>query len=88
MVSQLVKISNATGLQPRAAGNLCREAVKFKCKVNFEYEKNNFANAKSVLSVLGACIKTGDEILLVCDGEDENAALEHLVAFIEEKLDD
>ena len=56
--------------------------MKYKCKVTFNYG-NNTANAKSVLSVLGACIKSGDEITLVCEGEDENEALSALVTFIE-----
>ena len=38
---------------------------------------------KSVLSVLGACVKSGDEITLVCEGEDEQAAIDALVALIE-----
>lgn len=88
MVSQLVKITNPTGLHLRPAGNLCREAVKFKSKITFQYDGKNTANAKSVLSVLGSCVKTGDEILLICEGEDETVALEHLVAFIEKGLDD
>ena len=41
------------------------------------------ANAKSVLSVLGACIKSGDEIEIVCEGEDEEEALKALVALVE-----
>lgn len=41
---------------------------------------------KSVLSVLGACIKSGDEIELVCDGEDEEEALAALVQAIESGL--
>lgn len=81
MVSQKVKITNPTGLHLRPAGNLCKEAMKFKCKVTFEYG-GNVANAKSVLSVLGACIKSGDEITLVCEGEDEQQALETLVDFV------
>ena len=40
-------------------------------------------NAKSVLSVLGACIKSGDEIELVCDGADEDEAMRGVVALIE-----
>ena len=44
---------------------------------------NTIANAKSVLSVLGACIKKGDEIELVCDGEDEEEALKEMVAAVE-----
>ena len=56
MVSQKIKIMNPTGLHLRPAGNLCKEAMKFKSLITFEY-RNNVANAKSVLSVLGACIK-------------------------------
>ncbi len=41
---------------------------------------------KSVLSVLGACIKSGDEITLICDGEDEQGALRELVAYVESGL--
>lgn len=87
MVSKVVKITNPTGLHLRSAGDLCREAVKFKCSIIFEYDGNNTANAKSVLNVLGACVKTGDEINLICDGEDEEAALAHLVAFVEGGLE-
>ena len=88
MVSQLVKITNPTGLHLRPAGNLCREAVRFKSKITFQYDGNNTANAKSVLSVLGSCVAMGDEILLVCEGEDEEDALSYLVEFIERGLDD
>lgn len=87
MVSQLVKIVNPTGLHMRPAGILCREAMRFKSKITFDYNGNN-ANAKSVLSVLGACIKAGDEITLVCDGSDEVEALEYLAAYIANGLDD
>ena len=85
MVSQKIKIMNPTGLHLRPAGNLCKEAMKFKSLITFEY-RNNVANAKSVLSVLGACIKSGDEINLICDGEDEKEALEALTKAIEEGL--
>ena len=37
----------------------------------------------TILSVLGACIKKGDEIELVCDGEDEEEALKEMVAAVE-----
>lgn len=85
MVSQKITISNPTGLHLRPAGNLCREAMKYKCRVTFDYSGNT-ANAKSVLSVLGACIKSGNEITLICEGEDEAEALEHLVAYIQSGL--
>lgn len=76
---------NPTGLHLRPAGNLCKEAMKYKSKITFEY-RGNTANAKSVLSVLGACIKSGDEITLICEGEDEREALQSLIAYIESGL--
>lgn len=85
MVSQKINIMNPTGLHLRPAGNLCKEAMKFKSHVTFEY-RGNIANAKSVLSVLGACIKSGDEITLVCEGEDEEEALAALVEAINNGL--
>ena len=85
MISKKIKITNPTGLHLRPAGNLCKQAMKFKSKVTFEYD-GNIANAKSVLSVLGACIMSGDEITLICDGEDEEEALPILLSFIESGL--
>ncbi len=86
LLSQKITIKNPTGLHLRPAGNLCREAMKFKSKVTFGYGDKNEANAKSVLSVLGACIKSGDEIELICDGEDEAEALSYLIKYIEDGL--
>ena len=87
MVSQKVTVKNPTGLHLRPAGILCKEAMQFKSHITFRYRENT-ANAKSVLSVLGACIKSGDEITLMCDGEDEEEALKDLVKEIENGLGD
>lgn len=85
MVSQKVMIKNPTGLHLRPAGILCKEAMNYKSLITFNFRETT-ANAKSVLSVLGACIKSGDEIELVCDGADEEQALAALVAVIEDGL--
>lgn len=85
MVSQKVIIKNPTGLHLRPAGILCNTAMQFKSKITFQY-RDNMANAKSVLSVLGACIKSGDEIKLLCEGEDEKEALAALINAIENGL--
>jgi phosphocarrier protein len=85
MVRQKVVIKNPTGLHLRPAGNLCKEAMQFKSLITFDF-KQNTANAKSVLSVLGACVKSGDEIELVCEGEDEEIAMQTLVKEIENGL--
>ncbi len=86
MVSQKVKIKNPTGLHLRPAGVLCKSAIDYASVITFKYGGENIANAKSVLSVLGACIKSGDEIELICEGEDEEKALKDMVALIESGL--
>ena len=85
MVSQTVKIKNPTGLHLRPAGTLCKEALRFPCSVKFQYGSIT-ANVKSVLSVLGACVKSGDEITLICDGPEEETALAEIVALVESGL--
>ena len=88
MVEQNVKICNPTGLHLRPAGIFCQEAMKYTSKITFQYGNNNEANAKSVLSVLGACVKSGDEIVLRCEGEDEQEALSALVSLIGKGFED
>lgn len=85
MVSQKIVIKNPTGLHLRPAGILCKEAMEFKSLITFRF-RDNTANAKSVLSVLGACVKSGDEIELMCEGEDEEDALKALISAIENGL--
>jgi phosphocarrier protein len=85
MVSKKVTIKNPTGLHLRPAGILCKSAMEFKSSITFTF-KDTTANAKSVLSVLGACVKSGDEIELFCDGVDEEEALATLVSAIESGL--
>ena len=82
MVRQKVVIKNPTGLHLRPAGNLCKEAIKYKSLITFTF-RDSTANAKSVLSVLGACVKCGDEIELICDGPDEEEVLTALTEAIE-----
>ena len=85
MVGEKVVIKNPTGLHLRPAGILCMEAMQFSSHITFTF-RGNTANAKSVLSVLGACIKSGDEIELFCEGSDENEALAAMVRVIENGL--
>ena len=85
MVNKKVTIKNPTGLHLRPAGILCNEAMKYQSQITFTYD-GGMANAKSVLSVLGACVKCGDEIELACEGIDEREALDNMVAAIDSGL--
>ncbi|MGO5541032.1 HPr family phosphocarrier protein [Blautia sp. HCP3S3_H10_1] len=85
MVSEKVRVNNPSGLHLRPAGILCKEAMKYKSLITFQYGGGT-ANAKSVLSVLGACVKCGDEIIIFCEGDDEEEALRNLVTAINNGL--
>ena len=89
MVNGTVRIKNPTGLHLRPAGLFCKTAMQFDSKITIK-KKTRYddvtANAKSVLSVLGACIKSGDEIQIICEGEDEEQALSTMVQLVEDGL--
>ncbi len=86
MVRAKVTIKNPTGLHLRPAGILCKEALKFdKAAIHFSFHGSEY-NAKSVLSVLGACVKSGDEIEFICEGEEEEEALDAMIKLVEAGL--
>ena len=82
MVSKTLTVTNPSGLHLRPAGVLSQTAMKFKCDVIIECGDKKIV-AKSVLNVMAA---GGTEINLICDGEDENEALETLSKAIEDGL--
>lgn len=85
MISEKVTVTNPSGLHLRPAGLLCKEAMKFKANIMIQ-KKGSVSSAKSVLSILGACVKSGDEITIVCEGEEEEEALAHIVGLIQSGL--
>lgn len=85
MVSRKIIIKNVSGLHLRPTGLLCNEAIKYQSSVRFQ-AGNTLTNAKSVLSVLGACVKCGDEIEFICEGPDEEEALEAIIRLVESGL--
>ena len=85
MVSAVTVIKNPPGLHLRPAGILCKEALNYKSAILFKI-RSTTANAKSVLSVLGASVKSGAETELMCEGPDEKEALEAILKLIDSGL--
>lgn len=81
MVRQNVRVNVLSGLHFRPAGKLTELAMGFDSNISIVINGNE-ANAKSFLSVLAACIKCGDEVEVLCDGTDEQAALNKIVEFL------
>lgn len=82
MVSKKIVVQSAYGLHLRPVSLLCQEALKYSCYIMLLTESKS-VNAKSVLGVLGACVKNGMEIELQCDGKDEKEALEAIISLLD-----
>lgn len=85
MVSKKIIVKNVSGLHLRPTGLLCNEAMRYQSSIKFQFG-NTLTNAKSVLSVLGACVKSGDEIEFICEGTDEEEALAAMISLVESGL--
>lgn len=85
MVTKKVIIKNKEGLHLRPAGLLCKEALQFDSLITFKI-RHSVANAKSVLSVLAACVKYNDELEFICEGSDEQEAIDKIVQLIDSGL--
>lgn len=85
MVSKTFIIKNHAGLHLKPAALLCTEAIKYQSSIKLSFG-NTETNAKSVLNVLSMCVKCNDEITIICDGSDEQEALEKLSGLIQDGL--
>lgn len=85
MVSKTFIINNASGLHVRPAGVLVKVIQVFNCDTILKFKDKEY-NAKSVLGIMSACIKSGSEIEMVCNGADEDAAIAAIGEAIESGL--
>ena len=85
MLSKQTTIVNATGLHARPASAFVNLAKGFECDVTIkDVDKGTDpVNAKSIMKILAAGLSTGTTVEVICDGPDEEKALEELVALID-----
>lgn len=74
MISKTLVINNPEGLHMRPAGIVSKEMGRFSCNITIVIGEKRI-NAKSLINIISACIKTGTEVTFECDGEDEEAAM-------------
>ena len=87
MVSEKITINNPAGLHLRPAGKISSMAAAYQSSIRL-YKGKKTADAKSLLALLGACIKFGDEVECICEGEDEEAALAAVTGLIRNGFQD
>ena len=82
MLTRKITITNPSGLHMRPAGVLVKTIQPFRSDVMFG-TRGSVYNGKSMLNVLSACVKCGDEIEFSINGEDEQACADAITAAIE-----
>ncbi|MBQ8563356.1 MAG: HPr family phosphocarrier protein [Firmicutes bacterium] len=82
MISKNVKVANKEGFHMRPATVFSASMAKYDCNVTIE-TSNVCINAKSVMNLIAACLKFGTELRIICDGTDEEEALQEAVMLVE-----
>lgn len=78
MISEMITITNDTGLHARPASVFVSTAAKFKSELMLQ-KGDKQINAKSIMGVLSLGITKGTEIMISAQGSDEEEALRTLV---------
>ena len=81
LVRKMITIDNESGLHLRPAGKLVTEANRCKSHVMMIHGEYKM-NCKSLMSLLAFPVCPGDEVIIECEGEDEELALEKIVNFL------
>lgn len=82
MITQKLVVVEDSGVHLRPAGRISEISLQYQSKVQIR-KGTHTANAKSILGLLAAKIQQGDEIEVICDGEDEQDALRAVVNVIQ-----
>lgn len=85
MVSGKVTVKNPSGLHARPASILARAAGQCESEVIIVYGEKKI-QAKSILNIMAAAIKSGSEIEVQCSGASEEKDLKTLMELIESGL--
>ena len=85
MIKATTRISNKLGLHARASAKLTKLAGSFRSEI-FLSRNGRRVNAKSIMGVMMLAAGMGAEIEIETEGEDEQQALNALVALIGDKF--
>jgi phosphotransferase system HPr (HPr) family protein len=87
MVSRTVKILNGLGIHCRPSCLVAKAASECTCKVTVQTEDGASADATRVLELLGLALGPGDMATVLCEGENEEEALERMSALLVRNFD-
>lgn len=81
MISKKIVIKIPTGLEARPVALLVQVASQYESNVYVECEDKK-VNAKSIMGMMSLGLPAGEEINVVIDGADEEAAMENIEKYL------
>ncbi|MBQ8803007.1 MAG: HPr family phosphocarrier protein [Tyzzerella sp.] len=81
MVKKVVTICREEGLEARPIAMLVQKASQFASTVYVEVGAKS-VNAKSIMGMMSLNVTSGDEIVIVTNGADEEAAAKEIEAYL------
>jgi phosphocarrier protein len=84
-VSRQFVIANQLGLHARAAATLVRVASQFQAEVTIR-KGDQAVNGKSILGMMTLAAAKGTPIVVTCQGQDQDKALDAIGACIQNKF--
>ena len=87
MVEQMVTIQNRAGIHASPSALLVQTAKDFQSNIYLE-KGNDRINGKSIMGILSLGTSYGTEIKVIAEGEDEQAALNAMIALFNKKFEE
>ena len=78
-------ITDKEGIHARPAGIVVAEAKKYASAITIE-NKGKKADLKRIFAVMSLCVKNGEEVNIVAEGADEEAAAAGVEKVLKENL--
>lgn len=87
MIETNITIINKLGLHARAAAKLIGTTSSYSCDIRID-KAGREVDAKSIMAVMMLAASKGTELRITTNGEDEQAAMDAVVALINNRFDE
>lgn len=78
-------ITDPEGIHARPAGELVKAAKNYSSTIKIAKDGKS-GDCKKIFGIMGLGVKNGNEVTITVEGEDEEAAFEGIMKFMQENL--
>lgn len=86
MITKSIEIKLPRGLEARPVAELVQLASKYDSTVHIEAQSKK-VNAKSIMGMMTLTLESGENVTVIAEGSDEEAAVADLENFLQGKND-